>query len=88
MQLRVCLDHQVKFGEHVGIIGSTKELGSWKSQVEMEWTPDGWVCQLDLPGETLLEFKFVIFSKEGKEKIWEDHFSPLIVRVLMLQLAS
>jgi len=72
VQLRVCLDHQVKFGEHVGIIGSTKELGSWKSQVEMEWTPDGWVCQLDLPGETLLEFKFVIFSKEGKEKIWED----------------
>ncbi|KAF8685826.1 hypothetical protein HU200_043734 [Digitaria exilis] len=38
----------------------------------MEWTPDGWVRQLDLPGETLLEFKFVIFSKEGKEKTWED----------------
>ncbi|OEL21669.1 Phosphoglucan, water dikinase, chloroplastic [Dichanthelium oligosanthes] len=72
VQLRVCLDHQVKFGEHVGIIGSTKELGSWKNQVEMDWTPDGWVCQLDLPGETHLEFKFVIFFKEGKEKIWED----------------
>ncbi|RCV05739.1 hypothetical protein SETIT_1G107700v2 [Setaria italica] len=72
VQLRVCLDHQVKFGEHVGIIGSTKEVGSWKSQVEMEWTPDGWVCQLDLPGETLMEFKFVIFLKEGKEKVWED----------------
>ncbi|CAO2041269.1 unnamed protein product [Urochloa humidicola] len=72
VQLRVCLDHQVKFGEHVGIIGNTKELGSWKNQVEMEWTPDGWVCQLDLPGETLLEFKFVIFLKDGKEKIWED----------------
>lgn len=72
MQLRVCLDHQVKFGEHVGIIGSAKEVGSWKSQVEMEWTPDGWVCQLDLPGETPLEFKFVIFSKGGKEKVWED----------------
>ncbi|CAN6236949.1 unnamed protein product [Urochloa humidicola] len=72
VQLRVCLDHQVKFGEHVGIIGSTKELGSWKNQVEMEWTPDGWVCQLDLPGETLLEFKFIIFYKDGKEKVWED----------------
>lgn len=72
MQLQFCLDHQVKFGQHVGIIGSSKELGSWKTPVEMEWTPDGWVRQLDLPGETLLEFKFVIFSKEGKEKTWED----------------
>ncbi|KAJ1269216.1 hypothetical protein BS78_07G193500 [Paspalum vaginatum] len=72
VQLRVCLDHQVKFGEHVGIIGSAKELGSWKNQIEMQWTPNGWVCQLDLPGDTLLEFKFVIFLKEGKDKIWED----------------
>ncbi|KAK3139710.1 hypothetical protein QOZ80_5AG0388410 [Eleusine coracana subsp. coracana] len=72
VQLRVCLDHQVKFGEHVGIIGSIKELGSWKNQVEMEWTPNGWVCQLEIPGEQVLEFKFVIFLKGGKEKIWED----------------
>ncbi|TVU50595.1 hypothetical protein EJB05_01972 [Eragrostis curvula] len=72
VQLRVCLEHQVKFGEHVGIIGSTKELGSWKNQVEMEWTPNGWVCQLEVPGETHLEFKFVIFLKGVKEKTWED----------------
>ncbi|KAL6643462.1 hypothetical protein ACP70R_018228 [Stipagrostis hirtigluma subsp. patula] len=70
--LQVCLEHQVKFGEHVGIVGSIKELGSWKNPVELEWTPDAWVCQLELPGETLVEFKFVIFLKEGKEKIWED----------------
>lgn len=72
VQLRVCLEHQVKFGEHVGIIGSTKELGSWKKQVELDWTPDGWICQLELPGKTLVEFKFVIFLKGGKEKIWEE----------------
>nr|CAB3448638.1 unnamed protein product [Digitaria exilis] len=69
VQLQFCLDHQVKFGQHVGIIGSSKELGSWKTPVEMEWTPDGWVRQLDLPGETLLEFKFVIFSKEGTPEV-------------------
>ncbi|KAF0889128.1 hypothetical protein E2562_022141 [Oryza meyeriana var. granulata] len=72
VHLQVCLEHQVKFGEHVGIIGSTKELGSWKEQVELEWTPDGWVCQFKLPGETLVEFKFVIFLKGRKDKIWED----------------
>ncbi|CAM0912375.1 unnamed protein product [Alopecurus aequalis] len=70
--LRVCLEHQVKYGEHVGIIGSTKELGSWKKLIELEWTPDGWVCQLELPGETLVEFKFVIVLEGGKEKTWED----------------
>ncbi|KAL6854389.1 hypothetical protein ACP4OV_019292 [Aristida adscensionis] len=70
--LRVCLEHQVKFGEHVGIVGSLKELGSWKNPVELEWTPNGWVCQLELPGETLVEFKFVIFLKGGNEKTWED----------------
>lgn len=69
--LRVCLEHQVKYGEHVGIIGSTKELGSWKKHVELEWTEDGWVSQLELPGETLVEFKFVIVLKGGKEKTWE-----------------
>jgi phosphoglucan, water dikinase len=72
VRLHVRLDHQVMFGEHVGIIGSTKELGSWKSQVDMDWTPNGWVCQLDVPGEALLEFKFVIILNKGKDKIWED----------------
>lgn len=71
MLLRVCLEHQVKYGEHVGIIGSTKELGSWKQHVELDWTQDGWVCQLELPGEALMEFKFVIVSKGGNEKTWE-----------------
>lgn len=38
----------------------------------MEWTPNGWVCQLEISGDQALEFKFVIFLKGGKEKIWED----------------
>lgn len=62
----------VKFGEHVGVIGSTKELGSWKKHVELVWTQDGWVGQLELPAETLVEFKFVIILEGGKGKTWED----------------
>ncbi|VAH99085.1 unnamed protein product [Triticum turgidum subsp. durum] len=69
--LRVSLEHQVKYGEHVGIIGSAKELGAWKQHVELDWTADGWVCQLELPGEAAVEFKFVIVSKGGNEKKWE-----------------
>ncbi|XP_020196145.1 phosphoglucan, water dikinase, chloroplastic [Aegilops tauschii subsp. strangulata] len=69
--LQVCLEHQVKYGEHVGIIGSAKELGAWKQHVELDWTQDGWVCQLELPSEALVEFKFVIVSKGGNDKTWE-----------------
>uniref|UniRef100_A0ACD6A9N6 Uncharacterized protein n=1 Tax=Avena sativa TaxID=4498 RepID=A0ACD6A9N6_AVESA len=68
---QVCIEHQVKFGEHVGIIGSAEELGSWKNHVELDWTQDGWVCQLEIPGGTLVEFKFVVVLKGGNGKTWE-----------------
>ncbi|XWS35232.1 hypothetical protein CRYUN_Cryun21dG0108300 [Craigia yunnanensis] len=68
--LNVCLDHQVKFGEHVVILGSTKELGSWKKQVPMNWTEGGWVCDLELKRGESVEFKFVIVGK-NKSVVWE-----------------
>ncbi|XVE81191.1 hypothetical protein DITRI_Ditri15bG0043000 [Diplodiscus trichospermus] len=68
--LNVCLDHQVKFGEHVVILGSTKELGSWKKQVSMNWTEGGWVCDLELKGGESVEFKFLIVRKD-KSLAWE-----------------
>ncbi|MED6113696.1 Phosphoglucan, water dikinase, chloroplastic [Stylosanthes scabra] len=77
VRLNVLLDHQVEFGEHVVILGSTKELGSWKDNVPLNWTENGWVCdlQFDLkPGqeaETSIEFKFVIVTK-NKTLVWED----------------
>ncbi|XP_022761795.1 phosphoglucan, water dikinase, chloroplastic-like isoform X2 [Durio zibethinus] len=68
--LNVCLDYQVEFGEHVAILGSTKELGSWKKQVPMNWTEGGWVCDLELKGGKSVEFKFVIVGKD-KSVVWE-----------------
>ncbi|KAK6266128.1 hypothetical protein QUC31_016965 [Theobroma cacao] len=68
--LNVCLDHQVEFGEHVAILGSTKELGSWKKQVPMNWTEGGWVCDLELKGDESVEYKFVIVRKD-KSVVWE-----------------
>ncbi|KAA3480288.1 phosphoglucan, water dikinase, chloroplastic [Gossypium australe] len=68
--LNVCLDHQVQFGEHVVILGSTKELGSWKKQVAMNWSEDGWICDLELKGGESVEFKFVVVSKD-KSVAWE-----------------
>lgn len=54
------------------ILGSTKELGSWKNHVPLNWTPDGWVCELELKesSEEMIEFKFVIVGKDGS-LVWE-----------------
>ncbi|XVF29240.1 hypothetical protein REPUB_Repub15cG0104000 [Reevesia pubescens] len=68
--LNVCLNHQVEFGEHVVILGSIKELGSWKKQVSMNWTEGGWVCDLELKGGESVEFKFLIVGKD-KSLVWE-----------------
>ncbi|PIA25745.1 hypothetical protein AQUCO_10800026v1 [Aquilegia coerulea] len=68
--LRVTLNHQVKFGEHVAIFGSLKELGSWKKKFNMNWTQDGWVCEIQSKGAESLEFKFVIVNKNNN-MIWE-----------------
>ncbi|XP_058093541.1 phosphoglucan, water dikinase, chloroplastic [Magnolia sinica] len=70
-QLRIRLNHQVKFGEHVAILGSVKELGSWKKKVPMTWTEAGWVLDLELKGANDVEYKFVIVTKEKKMQ-WEE----------------
>ncbi|CAL9135216.1 unnamed protein product [Musa textilis] len=71
VRVRVRLDHQVEFGEHVAVLGSTKELGSWRKHVMMEWTPDGWVQDMELRGGESVEFKFVVLFRGKKDMVWE-----------------
>ncbi|XP_054804581.1 phosphoglucan, water dikinase, chloroplastic isoform X2 [Prosopis cineraria] len=80
VKLHIRLDHQVQFGEHVVILGSTKDLGSWKRSVPMSWTESGWVGDLELREGKNIEFKFVIVRKDGS-LAWEDGEN----RVLKLQ---
>ncbi|XP_043719227.1 phosphoglucan, water dikinase, chloroplastic-like [Telopea speciosissima] len=70
--LCVRLDHQVEFGEHVALLGSTKELGSWKNKVKMNWTENGWVSELELKGDQSVEFKFMIVGNSNKSVVWEN----------------
>lgn len=70
VKLSILLKHQVKFGEHVVMLGSTKELGSWKKNVPMNWTENGWVCKLELRGDESIEYKFVIVKRD-KSMTWE-----------------
>jgi phosphoglucan, water dikinase len=69
--LTICLDHQVEFGEHIAVLGSAKELGSWKKKVMMDWTENGWLCELELEGDESVEYKFVIVGKD-KNLLWES----------------
>ncbi|XP_042390095.1 phosphoglucan, water dikinase, chloroplastic-like [Zingiber officinale] len=71
IRIRVLLAHQVKFGQHVSVVGSTEELGSWEKHVAMEWTPDGWARDLEVRGGESVEFKFVISSGGKKDMVWE-----------------
>lgn len=70
VQLSIRLDYQVEFGEDVVILGSIKELGSWKKNVPMNWTENGWVCDLEIKGGETVEYKFVIVRKD-KSLAWE-----------------
>ncbi|XP_022979657.1 phosphoglucan, water dikinase, chloroplastic-like isoform X2 [Cucurbita maxima] len=69
--LKVRLAHQVEFGESVAILGSSEELGSWKNCVLLNWSEDGWVCDLELRGDERVEFKLVIVGKDGSV-LWES----------------
>ncbi|KAL3845584.1 hypothetical protein ACJIZ3_002987 [Penstemon smallii] len=73
VKIKLRLDHQVEFGEHVAILGSAKELGSWKNKVNMDWTENGWVCDLELKSnEEPIEYKFVIVGNDKKKLTWES----------------
>ncbi|KAL2928069.1 Phosphoglucan water dikinase chloroplastic [Bienertia sinuspersici] len=69
--LSILLEHQVQFGENVVILGSNKELGSWKKPVTMAWTENGWVSNIELTAGDSVEFKFVIMGKD-KSLTWES----------------
>ncbi|CAH2044473.1 unnamed protein product [Thlaspi arvense] len=71
VKLNVRLNHQVKFGEHVAMFGSAKEIGSWKKKSPLTWTENGWVCDLELSGGQALEYKFVIVQRDGSLS-WES----------------
>lgn len=65
------IDHQVQFGEHIVMLGSAKELGSWKKNVMLRWTDKGWVSEMEFKGGETVEFKFIVVGKD-ENVIWES----------------
>ncbi|XP_074320699.1 phosphoglucan, water dikinase, chloroplastic isoform X3 [Silene latifolia] len=71
VHLSILLEHQVQFGEGVVIFGSSAGLGSWKKPVSMNWTENGWICNVEMRGGESTEFKFVIAGSD-KNLRWES----------------
>ncbi|CAN1837725.1 Phosphoglucan, water dikinase, chloroplastic [Linum perenne] len=70
VRLSICVHHQVRYGEHVVMLGSTKELGSWKKNVPLNWTEGGWVCDLEFKGGQSVEYKFAVVDND-RRTVWE-----------------
>lgn len=60
---------QVRFGEHVRVVGSTEQLGRWTADKgpELKWSEgDVWTGTVELPVGEAVEFKFVHMLTGGR----------------------
>lgn len=67
------VEYPTKFGESIGVIGSTEELGRWKQvKVHLKWTHGHlWVSQEPfITRENYFQFKYVLLS-DMKLVHWE-----------------
>ena len=64
------INYQTKFGQHVSMVGSVPELGSWDAErraIKMNWTKDH-IWRVRFQRNTLppvFEFKFLIKDDNG-----------------------
>lgn len=74
VHVRVVIKLSVMFGEHLCLVGSCEELGSWNVEraPKFQWTHgDVWVADVELPSDTSAEFKVVHVVPSTGEYIWE-----------------
>ncbi len=73
IQVHFRVKKHVDFGQSIGVLGANNILGSWdvSKVVALTWTDgDHWQLTIDLPGNTYLEYKFVVLY-QGKVLEWE-----------------
>lgn len=64
----------LRFGEHLRLVGSCRELGWWDPSVAppLIWhSGHEWRCQLALPADASVAFKLVIVRTDGATFYWE-----------------
>ena len=74
VHVRVQIKLSIAFGEHLCLVGSCEELGSWnvENAPKFHWTHgDVWVADVELPSGTRAEFKIVNAIPSSGVHIWE-----------------
>lgn len=74
VHVRVVITLSISFGEHLCLVGSCEELGSWNVETapKFRWTHgDVWVADVELPSGSRAEFKIVHAIPSTGEHIWE-----------------
>lgn len=74
VHVRVVITLSISFGEHLCLVGSCEELGSWNVEKapKFRWTHgDVWVADVELASGSRAEFKIVHAIPSTGEHIWE-----------------
>ena len=83
------IKYDTTYGESIGIIGSSKELGNWdvNGLIQFKWNKGNlWTGEIDVNENNLedFEFKFVILNN-GQVKSWENGSNNKINYVQLLE---
>lgn len=65
----------VDYGQHIVLVGSMPELGSWilADGVSLTWSEgDLWNATLELPSTSVLEYKYVVVGQGGHAVSWQS----------------
>ena len=69
------LKFHVDYGQHIVLVGSMPELGSWvlSEGVNLTWSEgDMWNATVELPSTSVLEYKYVVVGSGGHAVSWQS----------------
>jgi hypothetical protein len=75
MIVRFVVHCPTRFGQHVLLVGSCSELGSWTVGHRMTYFPEDsgkWIHEITLPAESDKKFSYKYLLTEGLNAQWED----------------
>jgi regulator of replication initiation timing len=75
VQVTFWLKFHVDYGQHIVLVGSMPELGSWvlSEGVNLTWSEgDMWNATVELPSTSVLEYKYVVVGSGGHAVSWQS----------------
>ena len=69
------LKFHVEYGQHVCLVGGSPELGDWilSDSIDLQWSEgDMWHATLELPANSVVEYKYVVVGHGGHAVAWQS----------------